>query len=79
MSLKHAESKSYDWVCVLYLEDAHPVFRVGGDVRGQGVVTLQGRLGQETLPHVLEDDMGKVGRFHDADAAARRRVHHLER
>lgn len=59
-------------VCVMYLEDAHPVFGVGSDVRGQGVATLQGRLGQETLPHVLEDHMGKVGRFHDADTAARR-------
>ena len=58
-------------VRVMYLEDAHPVFGVGSDVRGQGVATLQGCLGQETLPHILEDDVGKVGRFHDADAAAR--------
>lgn len=58
-------------VCEMYLEDAHPVFGVRSDVRGQGVATLQGCLGQETLPHILEDDMGKVGCFHNADAAAR--------
>lgn len=57
--------------CVLYLEYAHPVFGVGSNVWGQGVATLQGCLGQETLPHILEDDVGKVGCFHDADAAAR--------
>lgn len=58
-------------MCMMYLEDAHPVLGVGTDVRGQGVATLQGCLGQETLAHILEDDVGKVGRFHDADAAAR--------
>lgn len=66
-------------VCVAYLEDAHPVFGVGGDVGGQRVATLQRRLGQKALAHVLEDDVGEVGRLHDADAAARRRAHHLER
>lgn len=55
---------------VIYLEDAHPVFGLGSNVRGQRVMTLQGCLGQETLPHILEDDMGKVGSFHNADAAA---------
>lgn len=58
-------------MCVVYLEYAHPVFGVGGNVWGQGVATLQGCLRQKTLPHVLEDDVGKVGCFHDADAAAR--------
>lgn len=64
---------------VIHLKDAHPVFGVGSNVGGQGVATLQGSLGQETLPHILEDDVGKVGCFHNANAAARRRVHHLER
>ena len=58
-------------VSVIHLKDANPVFRVGSNVRGQGVATLQGRLRQETLPHILEDDVGKVRRFHDADATAR--------
>lgn len=58
-------------LCLAYLEDAHPVFWVGRDVRGQGVATLQGCLGQETLPHILEDDVGKVRCFHEADTAAR--------
>lgn len=56
---------------VMYLEDAHPVFGMGCDVRGQGVATLERCLGQETFPYILEDDMGKVGGFHNADAAPR--------
>lgn len=55
----------------MYLEDAHPVFGMGGDVRGQGVATLERCLGQETFPYILEDDVGKVGGFHNADAAPR--------
>lgn len=51
-------------VFVTYLEDSHPVFGVGCNVRGQGVATLQRRLGQETFPHILEDDVGKIGCFH---------------
>lgn len=54
---------------VMYLEDAHPVFGMGSDVRGQGVATLKRCLGQETFPYILEDDVGKVGGFHNADAA----------
>lgn len=54
---------------VMYLEDAHPVFGMGSDVRGQGVAALQRCLGQETFPYILEDDVGKVGGFHNADAA----------
>lgn len=53
----------------MYLEDAHPVFGMGSDVRGQGVAALQRCLGQETFPYILEDDVGKVGGFHNADAA----------
>lgn len=53
---------------VMYLEDAHPVFGMGRDVRGQGVATLQRCLGQETLSYILEDHVGKVGSFHNADA-----------
>lgn len=68
----HINKVQFLEVCKCYLEDAHPVFRVGSNVRGQGVTALQGRLGQKTLSHILEDDMGKVGGFHDADTAARR-------
>lgn len=53
----------------MYLEDAHPVFGMGSDVRGQGVATLERSLGQETFSYILEDDVGKVGGLHDADAA----------
>lgn len=55
-------------VSVMYLEDAHPVFGMGSDVRGKGIVTLERCLGQETFSYILEDHMGKVGSFHNADA-----------
>lgn len=55
----------------MYLEDAHPVFGMGSDVRGQGVVTLERCLGQETFSYILEDHVGKVGSFHNADATPR--------
>lgn len=52
----------------MYLEDAHPVFEMGSDVRGQGIVTLERCLGQKTFSYILEDHVGKVGSFHNADA-----------
>lgn len=58
-------------VSLRYLEDAHPVFGMGSDVRGQGVATLKRCLGQKTFSYILEDDVGKVGGFHNADAAPR--------
>lgn len=61
-----------------HLEDAHPVLGVRRDVGRQRVAALQRRLRQEALAHILEEDVRKVGRLHDADAAAGRRVHHLE-
>lgn len=64
---------------MIYLEDAHPVFGVRCDVRGESVATLQGCLRQETFANILEDDVGKVGCFHDTDTAARWGIHHLER
>lgn len=61
-----------------HLEDADPVLGVRRDVGRQRVAALQRRLRQEALAHILEEDVRKVGRLHDADAAAGRRVHHLE-
>lgn len=54
-------------VSVIYLEDAHPVFGMRSDVRGEGIVTLKRCLGQETFSYILEDHVGKVGSFHNAD------------
>lgn len=44
----------------VYLEYANPVLWMWFDELCQGVVTLQSCMWQVTLPHILEDDMGKV-------------------
>lgn len=59
-------------VCCVHLEDADPVLGVRCDVGCQRVAALQWRLRQEALAHILEEDVGKVGRLHNADAAAGR-------
>lgn len=47
-----------------YFKDANPIFGMGCDSRGEGVVALQRSLWQETLPHILEDHMSKAGRLY---------------
>lgn len=44
----------------IYLEYANPVLWMWFDELRQGIVTFQCGMGQVTLAHVLEDDVGKV-------------------
>ncbi len=48
----------------IYLEYADPVLRMWFNELRQGVMTLQSSVGQVTLPHILEDDVGKVRCVH---------------
>lgn len=45
---------------LIHLEYSNPVLWMWSDELRQGVVTFQRCVGKVTLPHVLEDDVGKV-------------------
>lgn len=45
---------------LIHLEYSNPVFGMWPDELSQGVVTFQCCMRKVTLPHVLEDDVGKV-------------------
>lgn len=47
-----------------HLEYADPVLWMWLDELCQSVVTLQRSVGQVALPHILEDDVGKVRFVH---------------
>lgn len=45
---------------LIYLKYANPVLWMWSDELRQSVMTFQRCMGQVTLPHILEDDVGKV-------------------
>lgn len=49
---------------LIHLKYANPVLWMWFDELRQGVVTLQCSMGQVTLPHILEDNVGKIRRVH---------------